>query len=850
MLAFFVFAGASLPVSAAEVIGGTAHLDPPQSVKYSGVVNFRPGDGEAVTVNPPRFSWSYTLDPTQAYADDSVHTFQFQVADNAQFTDPLVDRKVDNNFYNFLAPFPAGKKFWRVGYGGPDGVMTVWSDVRSFTISATTPSWDRSKLADESYLSAKAAHPHILFNASNRSTIRDWLVANNPQGDWTACISIADATIASAYWPNEMPAAAVMDEGTWAVRMAYVAFVYQLTQNAKYAGVAKQLELAANRYMAQNGPTQDDVSNSNTLAQLQALALGYDWCYDLLTASQRTVVLNALSQRCDTQKNVNHWWEDTESGLRKTPYYSTSKRANSHQFYNSQRSMLAALAGYGESAECRALLVLGLNYMLGVTYPYGFDGSQNQGRGYAVDQLFIGGFALNIHMICQASFPEVHFEKNPFWMTAVDWWDRILPVGHTQVHEPWGDGGSGALTAWGSTGFGRNLARFTGSGRAYRHYQNQLALPPYSGTPSSDNYLTLPLLYHFPIPTPATTPPGGQLFPDGWAISSSHSPSTNDGFKDGVGFVFQARARGGEGGHSHYSDLSYQAWAYGAPITDGGAGFSYYAKVPFAHYSLLVNGLGTVQPFPNPVEPYYSKFIGWKDTPDYTYVAADATAAYPRTNFLPSGWLIGGQFANVHSGAPLARLSKVQRHIVFMRKKYFIMYDDLANGTESTFSWLYHVHPNTLTLDAGNAQFNYKVRNTSGNDVTVYVKHITDPAKLSVTDLTGTDVAKNPITGENYYPYYGDTEYRAHALWVNNKTTAKDFHFMTVIYPVKPGGTVPQITRLDDFTVRVENGTEKDVISFDPATTQPATMIVDLAAVSSGIVLPVPNPPGGLRAHN
>lgn len=52
---------------------------------------------------------------------------------------------------------------------------------------------------------------------------------------------------------------------------------------------------------------------------------------------------------------------------------------------------------------------------------------------------------------------------------------------------------------------------------------------------------------------------------------------------------------------------------------------------------------------------------------------------------------------------------------------------------------------------------------------------------------------------------------------------------------VKPGDVDPKITRLDDFTVSVENGVDKDVVSFGKQTRHPATHIIDLEAMRGPI---------------
>jgi len=65
------------------------------------------------------------------------------------------------------------------------------------------------------------------------------------------------------------------------------------------------------------------------------------------------------------------------------------------------------------------------------------------------------------------------------------------------------------------------------------------------------------------------------------------SPDTTDCFNQ-LGFVFEARP-GGSDGHSNYSDLSYQIWAYGTTITDAGEARLIAMGNSYESYTVLVN---------------------------------------------------------------------------------------------------------------------------------------------------------------------------------------------------------------------------------------------------------------------
>jgi hypothetical protein len=106
--------------------------------------------------------------------------------------------------------------------------------------------------------------------------------------------------------------------------------------------------------------------------------------------------------------------------------------------------------------------------------------------------------------------------------------------------------------------------------------------------------------------------------------------------------------------------------------------------------------------------------------------------------------------------------------------------------------------------------------------------------------MAGTNLCKyNPFTGENYLGLDNDTgPFMNNVIWANNNTPTNNWHFMTVIYPVKWGDAPPIITRIDDYTVKVQKGGTTDTINFAPSGYQP-TLTLQLQAG--------PAPPQNLR---
>jgi hypothetical protein len=839
MMRVLTFLLLAVSARATEIIGSDALQSVPTASSWSAAVNFRPGDGETVEQNPPRFSWPYipSVDSFLPYTDKSVNRFRFKISPNSNMSSPVVDVECNYNFYNTLAPLTAGNTYyWQIEFMTLAEVHEADSAIRSFTIAADAVEWDRSDLVDEMYLAAKADHPHLLFNDSNRSAVSTAVQATS---GWSTLVSAADAAIGQAYWPDEVSAG---DKGAWALAILQVAFVYQMTQDADYEGAAEQLALLADYYVDNDGPITDQITVNTWIQVYQSICYGYDWLYDLMDGTQRTTVLNAIYLRTRwvlhglpltlTGDPEAYGYSDITgayAGTSRIQYFSLFKRGDSHGFYNFQHGMLGALSAFGDDADCRTLFDIGINYMIGVTYPFG-QGAPNQGREYGAGGLMIDGNALFTAMLADILFPEAGFDKNPFWADCADWHDRMIPVKWDQTYEPWGDGGQDAyIMAWNSVG--RNLAWFTQSGAIRTHWNNQVTTT-FGGTPQANNVYDIALDYYYNLPAGVTSYDKSKLFlEEGWVCASSVVPNGSNAFNDGVGFNFAARPRGSEGGHSSYCDGNFEFWAYGGVLTMGGNGINSYSHVPWASNTICINGLGQVQPQVSPLDEYYARIIAYKTTDNYTYTAADLTEAYPDEVFVVAN--TPAAFADLHDGAPLPGLTKVQRHVLFMHGKYFVVFDDLANGaTAATWSWVYHILPDTLS-GSPTTTFDYTVPG-SGGDVAVYVKHIGTGAGITTTHLETTDVASNPITAEDYYDQTFVPR-KNHVMWVSSADTATTFTFMTVIFPVAPGGAAPTITRVDDKTVTVVHAGSSidETISFDPANVT-ADFVVNPEAASEG----------------
>jgi hypothetical protein len=770
--------------------------------------------------------------------------------------------------------------YWAVGYcHGSNTTVYAWSSTNAFTITNGTPQWDRSLLATPdplaidtapTYLAGKG-HPFIGVTQSTRvaasnylfasiagylSGTNDHIIYDLGHGFQSITNTAGRAITNTVYWPTNVMAGGGFSgnaiSGEWAIDIADVCLMWVLTRDATWSNAHPEVALnyCANYYLTNGGYKTDVIADSKYDDLERTLALGYDWCYDLMDSTTKSNVLYALAMRSRYMlcgftfglwESLTPAYTDAKGdptgaytdGFRVRPG-SISKWGHSHGTDNCNNSFVTGMAGGADHPWCAQWFNYYVNFMLGPTYI--FKNVMGSGRPYTEVHIWEKK-AMLTHCFAQMALPEIGFTNNPFWKKMGDWWDLGLPMGLYQGHEAWGDTTIGREDLWQNDHFGRELSLFTQNGAYMRHWKNEWEYWKNvlnHGT-SLDSFETALIPYNFPHPqiTDTDTTNLNLFYPnEGWLMSVPSAPGNLACFTNGVGLIMQAKPAGSIRGHSHVNDGTYQIWAYGANVTDLGAatstgGYGNINGVPWVTgLQLMVNGFSIFTPQYKMIEPWYSRFYAYTNGGSFLYCAADITKAYCRSNFSISGDGIPVAFVNLQSGGPTPYVSNVTRQVVFNRSKYFVVYDTVqtGNAATNTFHDVYNVQMDTLNLDTNLMSFTYTSTNAYNTNlfVTNYVSYITDPSTLTVTDQSGTNVRINPITLENEWTNgvgdVGDKWARAHALWFGNKTPANSFHFMKVIYPVKWGDTAPTITRLDNNTVAVTNGSEWDVIGFDTNT--------------------------------
>lgn len=781
---------------------------------YSRYINFRPGDGEIVHVTPPRFSWGYLpeiIPKTRNVLADQKFTLQISKTRNFKKNHVEV-KNTSYKFYNTLKPLKGARTwYWRVGYD-IGTKYEKWSHIRRFTIHHNTAIWDRSSLAKPDL--ASKGHPRILFNSSNLDIIRDLRKTNDECKEIAKQVKIqADKIINEKWWINfpdddKQPDEKMGHRYYVMVRDAItVAFAYILFRDLKYLGFKERMLRVASwpkgGYASPEGAGPVTHSREDDTQITEFLGLFYDWFYHDLTGEERENVLKSLEWRIDHAVNNFSWRRD---GKKMGPL-SIALQSTSHQYEALMVTLPGALATYEHSSVAREAFKLGVNYLIGVTNGFGFYEGWNEGLQYGTSKM---KWLMNATIYFDTVFPSVDFAKNPFLNRIGDFIARIAPVGVQSFS--FGNYSSNEA-AWvrGRVANFRKLAYLTSNGiflKNWRESRRRLAeireivlyhrpwieyiLPYYYCRPEENlekNYMKL-----FKVA--------------GWVTVNSRPPSSYEDYYDSVGMTFHCRPRGGYS-HSFFSENSFNIHAYGQVIVHGGGttkNGDQYSRSTMSHNTILVDGVGQYQDRCFIKHSRAGFIAAWYHKPSIVYWIGDATNAYESVPYL----------------------NRFRRHVLFVRKKYFIIFDDLQTNSNhpSNFQWLYHIEPDAdLAFDKEDFEWTYQIGRTC-----VKLKHIYKTNELHYEDRQGLDGLVNPITGEDYRENYYLIEggrLLNHNLWISNLTPKSKYNFLAAIFPYKSSESEPLITKLDDLTLMVEYKGKRDTISFDINSSHNPNIVID-----------------------
>jgi hypothetical protein len=837
-----------------EIIGDEALIKPDSRMLFSTYVNNSPGDGMVAEVNPPRFRWYYLPNPL-TLGDSLIRPsiFRFQVAENKDFKDPIVDVDTELNFYNELAPFPEGRiYYWRVGYilhGEKE--PSSWTKTFTVNIPAGTLKWDRTALKNPTF----EGYPRLLFNKSQLLELKS-LAAKDPvfQND---IIGAAERMTEHKWWNNWPKTDLDKPDYIYGFyfklcrELTKTAFAYLITRDEKYKNILGIWKTIASypiggasspELMGVGADSEDNTSITEYLACV------YDWFYHDYTREDLAIFEKSLQWRLEAWMYDFPWGGSLYTGGKDDPKLSSSSLAISgygHSWEGALDTYPAALVLYEKSETARKYFSWLANYMIAVGERVAQNDGYDLGAHYGLSHM---KWLLYQLMYLNKAVPELQLGKNPLYRKYGEFFIGLVPVGMEYSH-------FGRIASHGAGVEMRKevfnlLAYLTGDGEILKNWLNV------TGNERKFNWrqwihVAAPLQLDEDL-EPTSSTKTKYIFPAiGYVMAHSHNPSDREAFEKGVGVIFCAKSARGD---RYNNENAFQIYAYGEHLNFGGhsGDENSYGHQTIAHNTIMVDGIGQTLTEEFRQQGFRAAVLAYQEGENYTYWMGDATSAYPKQTEIvtkPGTWSEMTQLDYDSSlfgdkGAP--QLERFRRHMLFMRDKYLIIYDDLKTKPErpSRFSWRYRVLPQCeMSYDSHEGMLSYSM-----GDVSVTIKHIAFPESLEFLDMKDLDQFKNPITGYDYLKMNKWTaqameveKYRKkvaqHNLWLTTKEPVSDHHFLTVIYPVKPGTEPPVITRLDNHTAKIESGGESDIVSFDKNTEHPATLIIDLDAFRKPIAL-------------
>lgn len=808
--------GLSRPARAqTSIAASNAPVTTPRSSEYMGLVSWRPGNGDTVTVNPPIFSWWASTNCPDEVGDEQKYAYVFQVGSDSGITSPTVNVSTELNFWNALAPLSVGTWYWRVHYVGTNGATNFTSPVRNFIVPANALTWDRSYILTADFTNRLSVHPRLFLNASNGPAQSTFLTTNLSH-QWTFHTAAAVAATNAAWWHDHT---AWPTNGT----MAGDGAIYgaPADQDGRVAALGAAVQLWA--FGADNRWTNasmtgwivtnylkfalwydscfrvfTDYGNGEEPSQAALLSLGYDWLYPVMTSGQRASAIAVLDHAARVMTE-SFWYQSNPylgtferdytfayAGQRNVAWWSPSKFGSSHPNHILLVNGLLGLAGAGESTNCARFLNHTLHFWIarGTSYAGHDTGAYGRVRYYTFAELLRRSLHSNLAAV-RSVWPELGITNAALVRTFPEWYSRMTPPGYWEWHGYGSDAGLRGLYTMGAHfQMGRFWALLSGDGRAWQWHQNQLLVTDLSGE-DYEWYMLSENAGLWPPPAPETNTLARCYTNEGWVVASTLPPNRVDAFTNGIGVTYRCSPCGSERNHVGMGDGSVEITAYGARMTDlGGYNLDAFGKnAPEAGNGLFVGGYGIAQTaiYDVPGAPVYGKILAFTNGGDWTFWASDLT-----------GFFTNAAHAN--------RYATSVRRSVLLLTNAVVLCDQLTAHTSTTFQWLWPVLENTIRgLTVSN--FVYSTTNRAGAVVTNYILHAS--AGLSVTNHS--PVTSNPFTGVSYDDG-SDPGQRHSSVWYSSPS-GTNWTFVSVIAPQKPGSAAPVVERVNDATVSIDGTT-------------------------------------------
>ena len=649
-------------------------LDEPKAGRLT--IQYGPVADTDIVENPPRFTWIPVLADDAAYVLRISPDPEFPKAKTQIFCDlPL-------NFFTPDTVLAPGDYHWSYATWDADkkAPSSTWSSSRSFTIAeglAETPLPARAERLSK----VVTDHPRLWMTNDRLGDFKKAVKADPAHCTWSTFYQKSvlpwmdrDITHEPAGYPNNTRTAPVwrqtyidLQEVWYAIR--HLAIGGKVTDDPAMTARAKDwlLEVALWDPM---GVTSRAYTDEWAYRVCNALAWGYDWLYDDLSADERATVRASLLER--TRDIAEHAILNAKIHL--FPYDSHAVRSVSLCIVPA----CIALLGDDENDEARDWLHYSIEFLSTVYSPWGdSDGGWAEGAQY-----WMMGMAYLIDAANRLkSYTGIDIYKRPFLQNTADF-PLFCNAPDTRRATFGDDSALGDLPAI-KTGLNmRQFAGVTGKGEYQWYAEENLSTNPgtemafYNWGWWDTNFDELVFQTDFPV-VEATPPKGGlrHFKGIGW-VGVQHAMDDPDNH---IQFVFKS-SKFGSVSHSHGDQNAFCMSAYGEDMAIQSGYYVAFNSTMHRNWrrqtrsknAILINGKGQyAEKDKSKALGATGKIMAAEQREDHIYICGDATPAY-------------------QSLSP--EVTHAEREIYFVRNSYFVIVDKVDAETPVTLEWLLHAN--------------------------------------------------------------------------------------------------------------------------------------------------------------
>jgi hypothetical protein len=639
-------------------------------------VQYEPCESTKWIENPPRFTWIPARLEEDRYMLEVSLTKEFRAEETRRFGPILY------NFFTPDQPLAAGTYYWRyalVDGEGPDRKQSEWSHIREFHVPEGLP---RTPLATraERYGKVQDGHPRIWLQPDELAAFRGKIQADPEATGWGAfyeCSVIPWVTRElipePAPYPNNQRKASLWRESYihcqevfYAIR--HLSIAGTVLQDPALLTRAKEWLLHATSWDTE-GTTSRDYNDEAAFRIASALAWGYDWLHDELTADERADVRMKLFRR--TEQVAMHVME--RSKIHHVPFDSHAVRSLSSVL------VPCCIALFDEEPRARAWLDYTVEYYYTLFSPWGGeDGGWAEGPHYWTTGMAYLTEALDL----LNKFAHLNVFVRPFFQHTGDF-PLYCYSPTTSTRTTFGDNSSLGDEIIKKVGYNiRQFAGVTGNGW-YQWYYEQLKDKHPEADSMFYNYgwwdFTFDeLLYRHNYPLVAAVEPTGispvKWFRDiGWVAMHHrmHDP------KEQISLLTKC-SKYGSVSHSHGDQGAFMLHAFGEPLAIESGYYIAFNSTMHVNWrrqtksknAILIDGKGQFADM-NKVLNIAAKgeVEEVQQHRQYSYVRMNPTPAY--REFVPY-------------------LKRYTREIYFVQNSYFVIVDAVDLEQPGQVQWLFH----------------------------------------------------------------------------------------------------------------------------------------------------------------